>query len=103
MILLRQPQVITFPFTTLFRSGRLVVPDVVREHGPPVLYLGAEQRRVSAVGLRGFGGGAHVRPARAAGGEQKRDRRRSREGSRDRKSTRLNSSHEWISYAVFCL
>src|SRR5438105_11637990 len=22
---------------------------------------------------------------------------------RDRKSTRLNSSHEWISYAVFCL
>src|SRR6266536_5587377 len=24
-------------------------------------------------------------------------------GWRDRKSTRLNSSHEWISYAVFCL
>src|SRR5438105_4866095 len=24
-------------------------------------------------------------------------------GSSDRKSTRLNSSHEWISYAVFCL
>src|SRR5438105_12461953 len=23
--------------------------------------------------------------------------------TRDRKSTRLNSSHEWISYAVFCL
>src|SRR5207247_9726240 len=32
-------------------------------------------------------------------------RRRShlRKASRDRKSTRLNSSHEWISYAVFCL
>src|SRR5207247_8630592 len=26
-----------------------------------------------------------------------------RTGSLDRKSTRLNSSHEWISYAVFCL
>src|SRR5438105_12362500 len=26
-----------------------------------------------------------------------------RAGERDRKSTRLNSSHEWISYAVFCL
>src|SRR5215207_8553532 len=26
-----------------------------------------------------------------------------RDGGRDRKSTRLNSSHEWISYAVFCL
>src|SRR5438105_13308873 len=24
-------------------------------------------------------------------------------GATDRKSTRLNSSHEWISYAVFCL
>src|SRR5438105_15521110 len=27
----------------------------------------------------------------------------SRRDERDRKSTRLNSSHEWISYAVFCL
>src|SRR5207247_7243708 len=26
-----------------------------------------------------------------------------RQAARDRKSTRLNSSHEWISYAVFCL
>src|SRR5207247_7111815 len=29
--------------------------------------------------------------------------RRLRRADRDRKSTRLNSSHEWISYAVFCL
>src|SRR5207247_9647953 len=28
---------------------------------------------------------------------------RRRQAPRDRKSTRLNSSHEWISYAVFCL
>src|SRR5207247_10741747 len=36
-----------------------------------------------------------------AGGDARRaDRLR---GVRDRKSTRLNSSHEWISYAVFCL
>src|SRR5207247_11060374 len=28
---------------------------------------------------------------------------RDRGRDRDRKSTRLNSSHEWISYAVFCL
>src|SRR5438105_15537906 len=37
----------------------------------------------------------------------RRRRRRARCGpratERDRKSTRLNSSHEWISYAVFCL
>src|SRR5207247_3257448 len=35
----------------------------------------------------GAGGGASGSPAAAS----------------DRKSTRLNSSHEWISYAVFCL
>src|SRR5207247_3369497 len=29
--------------------------------------------------------------------------RRNGMSARDRKSTRLNSSHEWISYAVFCL
>src|SRR5207247_8661489 len=63
---------------------------------------------------------ARVDPART----MRRDRRRYRDGdvgllagrereteacaiamqrARDRKSTRLNSSHEWISYAVFCL
>src|SRR5438105_9129415 len=32
-----------------------------------------------------------------------RARAEARANKRDRKSTRLNSSHEWISYAVFCL
>src|SRR6266436_715590 len=39
------------------------------------------------------------RPARAARGAALRDVAR----RRDRKSTRLNSSHRYISYAVFCL
>src|SRR5438034_3351949 len=38
--------------------------------------------------------------ARAPGGRRPR---RERRGGRDRKSTRLNSSHTVISYAVFCL
>src|SRR5438105_8664624 len=45
---------------------------------------------------------AEQRPRRAARAPRVRDR----SGTlrlRDRKSTRLNSSHEWISYAVFCL
>src|SRR2546421_5684366 len=45
--------------------------------------------------------------SRAAGGRPRtrcrRRRRRSRASDRDRKSTRLNSSHDQISYAVFCL
>src|SRR5207247_3599518 len=45
----------------------------------------------------------------AFGGEDRARLRESRSAAsgpdfrRDRKSTRLNSSHEWISYAVFCL
>src|SRR6266536_5237181 len=39
------------------------------------------------------------RPGRADGSVHGRPRT----ARQDRKSTRLNSSHEWISYAVFCL
>src|SRR2546422_7157427 len=63
--------------------------------------------------LRSAGG--TVRPGRASGrptsrrrGSRSRRRRRAdlpagRTASADRKSTRLNSSHGYISYAVFCL
>src|SRR5438105_15794068 len=50
--------------------------------------------------------GAFVGSASAAlaGGAAARSREQAREIAQpDRKSTRLNSSHEWISYAVFCL
>src|SRR5205814_10512130 len=60
-------------------------------------------------GLRRAGRAApafHARPRRRAVGFHRR-RRRSERGMRprlqDRKSTRLNSSHLGISYAVFCL
>src|SRR5207248_11176030 len=55
--------------------------------------------------LRGGGGGAHdLRHARAAGVPARVHERRGRHRRpRDRKSTRLNSSHRTISYAVFCL
>src|SRR5438105_10952656 len=45
-----------------------------------------------------------VRRGRRAGVPGRRAHHRLRPGTpADRKSTRLNSSHEWISYAVFCL
>src|SRR5438105_9152971 len=40
---------------------------------------------------------------RARGNDARRTLGHLRRRHRDRKSTRLNSSHEWISYAVFCL
>src|SRR6266496_2106441 len=60
------------------------------------LVRGAGPRRVDDRGTAPDGPGAAAAPAVA------RDRRRARAGP-DRKSTRLNSSHVEISYAVFCL
>src|SRR2546430_12866279 len=73
----RPPRSTLFPYTTLFRSLRVEAP---RLHERPLAVHEAEaladvgERQTVAVAL-----------------------------SRDRKSTRLNSSHSQISYAVFCL
>src|SRR5205809_2515376 len=67
------PRSTLFPYTTLFRSERTV--DRGRRR-PPVL--------------------VELEPDRARGNLLA-------EGVGDRKSTRLNSSHGYISYAVFCL
>src|SRR2546430_11264136 len=87
----RPPRSTLFPYTTLFRS----VPGV---H--------VERAAVAAAAAAGGRGAGAVR-----GGADRRDRpvRHRRRGGRgadrgrDRKSTRLNSSHSQISYAVFCL
>src|SRR2546422_7910259 len=81
----RPPRSTLFPYTTLFRS-----------------HLG--------VGELGVGRGVRDRAGQWSG--RRRDGRSSSSGLRrnlgrrwheDRKSTRLNSSHGYISYAVFCL
>src|SRR5438105_12916381 len=71
----RPPRSTLFPYTTLFRSR-----GVGRGDG-----AGAEPLRLPVV--------AGAAEPGTLGGR----------GFQDRKSTRLNSSHEWISYAVFCL
>src|SRR2546427_4983170 len=79
----RPPRSTLFPYTTLFRSGAA---------------LGNTSRRIPT-GRRGACGRNRVDRALAP-------RRAARAGGRlprDRKSTRLNSSHSQISYAVFCL
>src|SRR5438105_5382153 len=83
---IRRPPISTlFPYTTLFRS-----PDAHRLAGSNL-----------PVDLRADGAEARVRGRGAARGDVAAGGAASR--GRDRKSTRLNSSHEWISYAVFCL
>src|SRR3712207_8048656 len=85
----RPPRSTLFPYTTLFRS-----PD--REHPGRVLAAAARHRAGGAAG-RGVARAGH--PAVVAAGP----RPAHRQVPADRKSTRLNSSHANISYAVFCL
>src|SRR5438105_12239742 len=71
----RPPRSTLFPYTTLFRSLATEQSEVV------------EWSRLNVViSLPFFQPSSSISRPR-----------------RDRKSTRLNSSHEWISYAVFCL
>src|SRR2546422_6628846 len=80
----RPPRSTLFPYTTLFRSlpgehqrrgARVALPECTLDLEPCV--------RRGPVGLHGTSQGHAL--------------------GRDRKSTRLNSSHGYISYAVFCL
>src|SRR2546422_2028719 len=71
----RPPRSTLFPYTTLFRSAS----SPVRNSRPTSRPSWRQQRSKSEVRGRG------------------------RAPAQDRKSTRLNSSHGYISYAVFCL
>src|SRR2546428_6959781 len=90
----RPPRSTLFPYTTLFRSGvhlqeRLVQLLRIVEDGWPDL-IG---RPLDGAAVR-----VHLVGRVAAEGFETVPR-----GVEDRKSTRLNSSHDQISYAVFCL
>src|SRR5258705_2347228 len=89
----RPPRSTLFPYTTLFRSlfsgarGGVTAPQVLARFG--IVAVDEAANAVLAAG--------HPRHQHAV-----RDRGR-RSDRIDRKSTRLNSSHLGISYAVFCL
>src|SRR5258708_15289186 len=72
----RPPRSTLFPYTTLFRSHRRST---------------------------GFNQAAVCRVRRYRGPEPLEGAQMARTATLDRKSTRLNSSHQIISYAVFCL
>src|SRR5690625_5833919 len=55
------------------------------------------------LGLQDQEGATEEDPDRQCGGHQESQQTQDRSGQGDRKSTRLNSSHVAISYAVFCL
>src|SRR2546426_7697893 len=88
----RPPRSTLFPYTTLFRSLVEQLPQLALEIGVPRRVAG----RFAAQHLEHFG--------RQLSRVHERLEDRLPQGvERDRKSTRLNSSHLVISYAVFCL
>src|SRR5437763_8749182 len=92
MTMCYSPRSSLFPYTTLFRSADRLDRGLAR---------GVEHPNGQSARLRvpvpGDGGGRHDRDAR----RRRQERERAGERSEDRKSTRLNSSHRCISYAVF--
>src|SRR5438874_9433275 len=98
--MIRRPQRSTlFPYTTLFRSGREEMAHIGQSDGN--LGQGAtDAGDVDRGRIRG-GIGIVIDHNDAVG--SKRRRGAAENECEDRKSTRLNSSHVEISYAVFCL
>src|SRR5207247_9155429 len=97
------PRPTLFPYTTLFRSFGVandapagMIPATVRYSFwaggialfAAVMWTVLSTREYGPEEMAAFGAAEEL----PAGGEE----------TLDRKSTRLNSSHEWISYAVFC-
>src|SRR3712207_8342746 len=83
LMIRRPPRSTLFPYTTLFRSSADLAVDGALGRDPSGQHHGVRQH-----GLR-------RQPGRHRGRDGEREQ--------DRKSTRLNSSHANISYAVFCL
>src|SRR5205814_3228831 len=87
------PRSTLFPYTTLFRSGVL--------RGPAPRRPASDERRHAGDAFDDVRG--PEAPGRPRGRAAAEPRPRRRATGEDRKSTRLNSSHLGISYAVFCL
>src|SRR2546422_7591723 len=80
----RPPRSTLFPYTTLFRSLHSAARVALRKEGV-IARRPVEQR------------------AQQRGADERHVPRHAQHRTGDRKSTRLNSSHGYISYAVFCL
>src|SRR2546430_3999549 len=94
----RPPRSTLFPYTTLFRSDR----GLDRSPARTLVAIESDQIGGGAVDANinrhPLGREEARRPVPDAGVQRSRAA-----GVEDRKSTRLNSSHSQISYAVFCL
>src|SRR2546430_13615498 len=92
----RPPRSTLFPYTTLFRSDH----NFIAGHGTMGLEILEDAPDADAV-VAAIGGGGLITGVGSA--IKSLNPQIGIWGAEDRKSTRLNSSHSQISYAVFCL
>src|SRR5262245_65240451 len=92
------PRSTLFPYTTLFRSVEQRAARVAREAAIPSPQVNQRLRGDGVAGDRADRLNERIAQSRRVLAEHVALQR-----SADRKSTRLNSSHLGISYAVFCL
>src|SRR5690606_41357194 len=96
----RPPRPPLFPYTTLFRSRPYAVLAAARDSGELMLSVPVNFTEDDAPAQPGF---LLIAPVYRAGSTVTTTAARRAALQGDRKSTRLNSSHVKISYAVFCL
>src|SRR5258707_8761710 len=95
----RPPRSTLFPYTTLFRSDKYPMANYVLYKG-----LDEEKRKLSVVNAQLKRHLVTLRMRRKEAEDTTKEwQKKYEEQQKDRKSTRLNSSHANISYAVFCL
>src|SRR2546429_6528029 len=92
----RPPRSTLFPYTTLFRSEG----ERIDQHRLSGARLPGQDVEAGGEGERDVSDDGEVADAQL---REHYLRSRSERSPQDRKSTRLNSSHGYISYAVFCL
>src|SRR2546422_4237655 len=100
----RPPRSTLFPYTTLFRSHWICRAAISTRRSSATDWLGRRSgghREGPRLGQRDGRGGPAAQEA--AGGRPDARTTERRRTDRDRKSTRLNSSHGYNSHAVFCL
>src|SRR3712207_8614716 len=93
----RPPRSTLFPYTTLFRSLR----RLAARHA--VVAVEVVDPREQTLAFEGLLHLVDPESGELVEGDATREVREAYEQAEDRKSTRLNSSHANISYAVFCL
>src|SRR5207244_11321757 len=85
-----------FPYTTLFRSG----PALVTRMAMQGITSAFDAQKWNVLQVSGIG---HIKAEEMEDWRDRLEAEGRRSAPADRKSTRLNSSHQIISYAVFCL